>query len=255
MPLRGVCRCGTLLTCKRGPSGYKMRCPSCRSVVRIREPEKQRRQRPSQICDCGTVIVLDPPPPACPICRRPVDTPDPLAPSVRPVPSDTPMSMAPVLPPPPSSPDRPAELSMPFPIPLPEPAPPPILDRPELEEQWEFPALEPAAEQDLPMLEPVSESGMLVLDSVEELYLPLLEPVEDLEAAAPEVDEADEIDLHGLRDDVPERDVEPIRRRRPPSARSTMLAWLIVTVVVLGVVLLGAGAWLVWTLVEEGSGG
>ncbi len=36
MVRRGRCRCGTLLKFRPGPQGYKMRCPGCGSVVRLR---------------------------------------------------------------------------------------------------------------------------------------------------------------------------------------------------------------------------
>jgi hypothetical protein len=38
MARRGRCRCGTLLTFRRGPAGYKVRCPACGSVVRLSAP-------------------------------------------------------------------------------------------------------------------------------------------------------------------------------------------------------------------------
>ncbi len=46
MPRRGQCRCGLVLTFHRTPQGYKMRCPSCGAVVRLRVPSKRRRRRP-----------------------------------------------------------------------------------------------------------------------------------------------------------------------------------------------------------------
>ena len=36
MPRRGRCRCGNILVFHRGPQGYKMRCPQCLAVVRLR---------------------------------------------------------------------------------------------------------------------------------------------------------------------------------------------------------------------------
>ena len=36
MPRRGLCRCGTVLKFEFGPDGYKMRCPGCGAVVRLR---------------------------------------------------------------------------------------------------------------------------------------------------------------------------------------------------------------------------
>ena len=36
MPRRGKCRCGTVLTFERTAQGYKVRCPNCQAVVRLR---------------------------------------------------------------------------------------------------------------------------------------------------------------------------------------------------------------------------
>jgi hypothetical protein len=47
MARRGQCRCGLILTFHRGAGGYKMRCPGCGSVVRLRvKGKKRRRPRP-----------------------------------------------------------------------------------------------------------------------------------------------------------------------------------------------------------------
>jgi hypothetical protein len=47
MARRGQCRCGLILTFHRTAQGYKMRCPSCGSVVRLRvKGKKRRRPRP-----------------------------------------------------------------------------------------------------------------------------------------------------------------------------------------------------------------
>lgn len=35
MPRSGHCRCGFLLKVRRGPDGYKTRCPQCGAVVRL----------------------------------------------------------------------------------------------------------------------------------------------------------------------------------------------------------------------------
>ena len=44
---RGRCRCGNILDFACGPDGYKMRCPLCGSVVRLRvEAAPRRHQRP-----------------------------------------------------------------------------------------------------------------------------------------------------------------------------------------------------------------
>ncbi len=45
MARRGQCRCGLVLTFHRTSHGYKIRCPSCGAVVRLRVGEK-RRKRP-----------------------------------------------------------------------------------------------------------------------------------------------------------------------------------------------------------------
>ena len=39
MPRRGKCRCGTVLTFERTAQGYKVRCPNCQAVVRLRAEE------------------------------------------------------------------------------------------------------------------------------------------------------------------------------------------------------------------------
>lgn len=41
MARRGRCRCGTVLQFHKGSEGYKMRCPSCSSVVRLRGRAKR----------------------------------------------------------------------------------------------------------------------------------------------------------------------------------------------------------------------
>jgi hypothetical protein len=43
MSRRGQCRCGLILTFHRTAQGYKMRCPSCGAVVRLRAPKKGRK--------------------------------------------------------------------------------------------------------------------------------------------------------------------------------------------------------------------
>jgi hypothetical protein len=42
MARRGQCRCGLVLKFHRTPQGYKMRCPSCGAVVRLRARPKNR---------------------------------------------------------------------------------------------------------------------------------------------------------------------------------------------------------------------
>ncbi len=48
MARRGQCRCGLILTFQRTAQGYKMRCPSCGAVVRLRVHKKRRRPRPDK---------------------------------------------------------------------------------------------------------------------------------------------------------------------------------------------------------------
>jgi hypothetical protein len=43
MARRGQCRCGLVLTFHRTAKGYKMRCPSCGAVVRLRVEPKRRK--------------------------------------------------------------------------------------------------------------------------------------------------------------------------------------------------------------------
>lgn len=40
---RGQCRCGAVLQFTKGPTGYKTRCGSCGSVVRLQVPRVRRR--------------------------------------------------------------------------------------------------------------------------------------------------------------------------------------------------------------------
>ena len=39
MPRRGKCRCGTVLDFERTANGYKVRCPNCQAIVRLRAEE------------------------------------------------------------------------------------------------------------------------------------------------------------------------------------------------------------------------
>jgi hypothetical protein len=48
MARRGQCRCGLILTFHRTAQGYKLRCPSCGAVVRLRVKEKRRRRSPQK---------------------------------------------------------------------------------------------------------------------------------------------------------------------------------------------------------------
>jgi hypothetical protein len=59
MARRGRCRCGSVLSFEKGPNGYKTRCPSCGSVVRlsrgaIRAPATNRMVA----CPCGASLCV-----------------------------------------------------------------------------------------------------------------------------------------------------------------------------------------------------
>src|SRR5438105_2963231 len=75
MSRRGKCRCGTILKFRRGPTGYKMRCPACGAVVRLRvEPDSTPSRTVS--CSCGEhVQVTGTEPTVCPRCHRTLSTP------------------------------------------------------------------------------------------------------------------------------------------------------------------------------------
>ncbi len=60
MPRRGLCRCGTVLAFESGPGGYKMRCPQCGAVVRLRADEQTRQRQRSG------VLAFRPPAPSDP---------------------------------------------------------------------------------------------------------------------------------------------------------------------------------------------
>ena len=48
MARRGQCHCGAVLRFERGPEGYKMRCPHCGSIVRLRrESRRSKKQQPA----------------------------------------------------------------------------------------------------------------------------------------------------------------------------------------------------------------
>jgi hypothetical protein len=59
MARRGRCRCGLVLKFKKGPDGYKTRCPSCGCVVRLKpvaarrtaKKRKAPRSRPAPASD------------------------------------------------------------------------------------------------------------------------------------------------------------------------------------------------------------
>ena len=60
---RGRCHCGTILTFKRGPDGFKMRCPRCHAVVRLREDDDATVQlRPHFTAKPGVLALSQPAP-------------------------------------------------------------------------------------------------------------------------------------------------------------------------------------------------
>jgi DNA-directed RNA polymerase subunit M/transcription elongation factor TFIIS len=48
MARRARCRCGEILVFRKGPDGYKIRCPSCNSVVRLRRTRSSRKTAASR---------------------------------------------------------------------------------------------------------------------------------------------------------------------------------------------------------------
>jgi hypothetical protein len=72
MARRGKCRCGKILTFHRGPEGYKMRCPGCSSVVRLRIRRAAADDPEPLQCPCGAVLPTGELPPTCPVCERPL---------------------------------------------------------------------------------------------------------------------------------------------------------------------------------------
>jgi hypothetical protein len=48
MSRRGQCRCGLVLKFRRTAQGYKMRCPSCGAVVRLRTCKPRRKSTPTE---------------------------------------------------------------------------------------------------------------------------------------------------------------------------------------------------------------
>jgi hypothetical protein len=59
MARRGQCRCGLILTFHRTSQGYKMRCPSCGAVVRLRVGEKRRKRRAPKEIDVELVSLSE----------------------------------------------------------------------------------------------------------------------------------------------------------------------------------------------------
>ena len=60
MPRRGLCRCGNVLQFTAGAHGYKMRCPSCGSVVRLR-PDASNTPDGALARQKSGVLALNPP--------------------------------------------------------------------------------------------------------------------------------------------------------------------------------------------------
>lgn len=74
MARRGRCRCGSVLRFEKGPNGYKTRCPSCGSVVRLRPAAAGSTIRPrrSIACPCGAMVTIPKGTAevSCPACQR-----------------------------------------------------------------------------------------------------------------------------------------------------------------------------------------
>jgi hypothetical protein len=104
MPRRGLCRCGTVLKFESGPDGYKMRCPGCGAVVRLRADAADSAEGTRRRQRSGVLAFLPPAPsdPEVPRGQAPV-TPenydyDALRPGELPVVEMVPLSE--LLPPP-----------------------------------------------------------------------------------------------------------------------------------------------------------
>ncbi len=65
MSRRGRCKCGAILKFTRGPRGYKMRCPACGSIVRLRlpAPRKRRVRRTPRQPACASLPAVSVPTP------------------------------------------------------------------------------------------------------------------------------------------------------------------------------------------------
>jgi hypothetical protein len=62
MSRRGQCRCGAVLDFVSGPQGYKMRCPMCGAVVRLRADASTSHDGPRQRKRSGALAFLAPGP-------------------------------------------------------------------------------------------------------------------------------------------------------------------------------------------------
>src|SRR5581483_2784531 len=60
MSRRGQCRCGLILTFHRTEQGYKMRCPSCGSVVRLRVGRRRRKPTGAKTALMPQIPILAP---------------------------------------------------------------------------------------------------------------------------------------------------------------------------------------------------
>ena len=78
MARRGRCRCGSVLQFRRGPEGYKTRCPSCGSVVRLRAAARPAARDRTVTCPCGTAVPVRSGmrKATCSHCRRELDLPE-----------------------------------------------------------------------------------------------------------------------------------------------------------------------------------
>jgi predicted RNA-binding Zn-ribbon protein involved in translation (DUF1610 family) len=74
MTRRGRCRCGAVLRFEKGSNGYKTRCPSCGSVVRLRPAAARSKVLPrrSVTCPCGASVTVPKgtTKASCPACQR-----------------------------------------------------------------------------------------------------------------------------------------------------------------------------------------
>jgi hypothetical protein len=73
MSRRGRCRCGSVLRFQKGPNGYKTRCLSCGSVVRLRRATVRARGKKCRLtCPCGANLFVrrGMKRTTCPDCKR-----------------------------------------------------------------------------------------------------------------------------------------------------------------------------------------
>jgi rRNA maturation endonuclease Nob1 len=78
MARRGRCRCGSVLRFEKGPNGYKTRCPSCGSVVRLRPAAarlaSRKRTKAERTVTCEVCQTMVPAQAArCPGCGSALD--------------------------------------------------------------------------------------------------------------------------------------------------------------------------------------